>query len=423
MHTLEVWNATLRNLNITQDKLASSSQSRRKQCVFLAPWLGKMCRVLWFFILFDATRGFPGEGPAQNRNWSIMSANIGSLHASKPWKTWTNDVLALQETRLGRNNCRSAKFEVGSTGRDVFHGELLPGLITSHGIRRTPHGGVAILAPAPLTKPFQPSEDSSGHYKELFNSKRVVACWIQILPATKLLLVNIYAQTAAASDARIHDYNNSLFSKIFEIIAQFGDIPVLLTGDFQDVPASYHAISHAIRYHGWCDPLTVTNPNGEIVRNITFSNDRTFSGEAEGCSSIDGILTNRVATAALQSCAILETFHSQHRPIEATFNWSRIYQTGFVLKQPAPFILPPRSTEEKSADFAERVAESVWNREFAQPFHDTMSIEERWQVANSFCIRTLLSLGAKWGPGECHRGKTPKFLQKKVRQLQVRPKH
>ena len=404
--------AALTNLKFSRRKQTLQTDGRRKQ--FLAPTLGcPLFRVLWFVVLFDSTCGFPGEGP-DAQFWSLLSANVGSLHANKTWKTWDDDVLAVQETRLGRNNFRSARFDVESTGKGMFHGELLPGLITSHGIRRTPHGGVAILSPSQLTKPFDPKEDSTGHYHELFKSKRVVACWVQILPTTRLLLVNVYAQTAAASDSRVRDYNDLVFQKIFEVIAQFGDIPAIIVGDFQDVPDSYHTISHAIRFHGWCDPFTVADANGDLVRNITFSNDRTFSGDAEGCSSIDGILTNKVSTAALRSAEILETFHSQHRPLQAKFNWKKIFQTGFVLKQPAPFQLTKEAIEAAKSGRAQEIAELLWHTHDGDAFRSAANAEDKWRQANNFCINTLVQMGAKWMPGQASRGDKPCFQQKKV---------
>ena len=133
-----MWIAMFVQLNFTQRRPDIISKGRRKQKLPFAHGMGRGQRVLWFFVLFDSTRGFPGEGPPNLQSWSIRSANVGSLQANKSWKTWINDVIAVQESRIGRNNVRSAKFDVESTGRELFHGELLPGLITSHGIKRTP---------------------------------------------------------------------------------------------------------------------------------------------------------------------------------------------------------------------------------------------------------------------------------------------
>ena len=292
LHVMRMWIAIFSNSKVA-DKLSDRLHSRKKKCA------EPVSVYDWFVLWFDMTLGFPGEGPDCSKTWSLISSNVGSLLTNKTWKSWTDDVLCLQETRIGRNNAKSAKFEASSLGKELFLGELLPGLITSHGYRRIGHGGVAIVSPGPLTKPFLPSDDATGNFKELFATKRVSGCWIQVHPTVRALVFSIYAQTAAASDPSIHDYNNNFFEKLFEISSQFGDIPVLFTGDFQDEPSSYASIAHALHFKGWCDPLVKADSRGQLHRDITFSNDRSFSGAFEGCSSIDAILTNRVATAAL----------------------------------------------------------------------------------------------------------------------------
>ena len=407
LHAMRMWIAIFSNSGVA-DKLSDRLHSRKKkraELVSVYDWV-----VLWF----DMTLGFPGEGPERSKTWSLISSNVGSLLTNKTWKSWTDDVLCLQETRIGRNNAKSAKFEASSLGKELFLGELLPGLITSHGYRRIGHGGVAIVSPGPLTKPFLPSDDATGNFKELFASKRVSGCWIQVHPTVRALVFSIYAQTAAASDPSIHDYNNKFFDKLFEISSQFGDIPVLFTGDFQDEPSSYASIAHALHFKGWCDPLVKADSRGQLHRDITFSNDRSFSGAFEGCSSIDAILTNRVATAALQSVEILQTFHSQHRPIRAVFSWPRIFQKGCVLKMPAPFVLPSEVKSSLKSGYAEGIASTLWEEEFESHFHATSDANEQWDIANQLAIRTLLQSGAIWSAGEKSRGEPPKFLSKKL---------
>ena len=61
----------------------------------------------WFQVVFDATLGYPGEGH-HNQGMTFVSANIGSIMTDQTWKTWNADVVCLQETRVGRNNFRSA---------------------------------------------------------------------------------------------------------------------------------------------------------------------------------------------------------------------------------------------------------------------------------------------------------------------------
>ncbi len=69
---------------------------------------------------FDSSLGFPGEGP-----WSIMSANIDSFQTHADCTSWETDVVALQETRLTKNNIEHSKKRALEHGKDIFHGDLL----------------------------------------------------------------------------------------------------------------------------------------------------------------------------------------------------------------------------------------------------------------------------------------------------------
>ena len=103
-------------------------------------------------------------------------------------KSSSDNVLCLQETRIGRNNIRSATRDVESIGRSLFPGELLSGIIRSDGHHTTMHGGTAVIACSELTRPCQPTEDVSGRYSDVFRSKRANACWSQVTPNTKVLI-------------------------------------------------------------------------------------------------------------------------------------------------------------------------------------------------------------------------------------------
>ena len=81
---------------------------------------------LWKLRAFDSTLGYPGEGPPQL--WSILSSNIGSFFKDDSWKGWSDTFVCLQETRIGRNNFRNATKAAGACGKNLFLGDLLPGL-------------------------------------------------------------------------------------------------------------------------------------------------------------------------------------------------------------------------------------------------------------------------------------------------------
>ena len=156
----------------------------------------------------------------------------GSIKTATTWKTWNSAITCLQETRIGKNCINNAKHTVAQCGKTLFPGALLPGLFASNGVMRTPHGGVAIAAPAELCIPFLSKDDNTGKYIGLFNTKRVQAVWIQITPTLEALVFNVYCKTAASQDRDVLHFNNGLLADIFAVASQFGDIPVFIAGDF-----------------------------------------------------------------------------------------------------------------------------------------------------------------------------------------------
>ena len=359
-------------------------------------------------LAFDSTLGYPGEGPTHCHPWSIFSANIGSIKTATCWKTWDSAITCLQETRIGKNCINNAKHVVAQTGKSLFPGALLPGLFASNGVLRTPHGGVGIAAPAETTIPFSVKEDVSGKYERLFHTKRVQAVWVQITASLKALVFNIYCKTAASQDKDVLRANNEMLSDIFVIASQFGDIPVLIAGDFQTEPLQYEAVANAINFHQWSDPIDQHNDQSPN-RPITFSANGTFPGFGDGCSSIDAILTNRVASSAIVDAEVLAHFKVQHRPIRLTMSWERIWQTGFTLFKTAPFNLQGFRPELETA------------QNNSVPWSQQDDIEVCWGKVNTACIQTMLDQGATWGPGPQTRGQPIQFRPKRVCPGQLKP--
>ena len=365
---------------------------------------------------FNATLGFPGEGPSDEKTWSLISANINSFATNVHWKTWNDEIICAQETRLGKNNLKTVSRDVKENGKHLYHGELLPGLIMANGRNRTQHGGVAILASHSLTLPFDPKDDITGLYTKLVKTKRVTAVWAQVIKSIRALIVNIYAQTAASSDPIAFDYNESLLVDVFELVSQFGDIPSIITGDFQLTPTQYPSVSNAVNFQSWSDPLAHVDQCGDPARALTYSRDGLFTGIGDACSSIDGILLNQIAFAALQQIEVLELYNVQHRPIRACFEWSVIHQHGFVLTLPATLLIddvPRRNQHEKYSEYCAS-AQKIWDEKFHDAYEDAGSSEDKWQIINDSLIDTLLTGGARWGQGSRTRGQKPKFTAKTI---------
>ena len=219
---------------------------------------------------FDSTKGYPGEGPELV---SLVSANIGSLNTNHLWKSWGADIICLQETRIGKNNVRTSVRNIEAVGLRPILGQLLPGLWHANGTTKAPCGGTAILGSDTAITPFEMHHDQTGLFNGLFQTKRFAAAWYQVTPKIKALILCVYACTGASSDSRVHGENDKMFADILTLVAQYGDIPVILTGDFQAVPATYPSLAGAMNFHGWVDPLTSTDEMGSLTRPYTYSKD------------------------------------------------------------------------------------------------------------------------------------------------------
>lgn len=355
---------------------------------------------------FDCTLGYPGEGPDHPQPWSIATINIGSLKTSTAWRTCEANVTCLQETRIGTYGLTHASKTVEQQGTHLFHGRPLPGLLSTHGVTRTPHGGVAILAARELATAFQPQEDATGLYSQLFATRRVTACWVQVQPKLKLLAFSFYGKTGASADKSILDFNDNILRDIFAVASQFGNIPVIVAGDFQVPPEQYAAVTQAVHYHQWCDTLQFADDDCGF-RPLTFSSNGCFTGPGDGCSSIDGILSNSVATAALSKAEVLPFLRVQHRPVRALFKWEVIWQRGHTLFKPAPLVFP----QSFSGDVEQ------WE---PSDLHHLSDVEQIWQEGNQQCVDALTNAGALWGPGPKCRGTIVQTRSKKVCPGQLR---
>ena len=367
---------------------------------------------------FDGTCGYPGEGPPQE-HFTLVSANVGSVRTNHDWKSWDAQAICLQETRIGRNNHRTATFSFQEFGFQPVYGSLLSGVIHATGWTQTPCGGTAVLGPKCATQPFCQQHDCTGLFKKLYDTKRLAFAWIQVAPQIKALVISLYAVTGASQDQKLHDENNSLLEDVFQLTSQFGSIPVILAGDFQAYPLSYAAVSSAVTIHGWSDPLTSVDNDGLFERPNTFSRDGVFSGVGEACTSIDAILLNRMAFLALHKCEVLEINGRQHRPLRCEFNWRSIMQVGFFHYKFAPlhcenvsFPTPQASTALDPPPV--NPSHQGWTEGWDQAFNTTEDPDARWGVVNDFLIHSLLQAGAYWGDGPRTRAQAPIFRAKSI---------
>lgn len=288
---------------------------------------------------FDSTLGYPGEGPGtepKNQQWKCISANIDSIQSNIDFLNWDHDICFLQETRLSNLNFDTNLKTVKKCGKHIFPGGLLKEKADKNGTFKTPHGGCAILAPQATTRAFESKDDATGLWDSLHRTTRVSAVWHQISKNTRVLCVSFYGHSGVNDNNNL-EVNDHLIDNILTVCSQFGDIPIIFSGDFQADPDQYHSISCAKHTGVWFDPLVSCDADGSTHRPITFSRNSDFINPQEYFSSIDAMLVNSIALAALKQMRVCHEHCRPHAPIEATFEWSRLCQTGYILRKPAAF--------------------------------------------------------------------------------------
>ena len=358
----------------------------------------------WSSTIFDATLGFPGEGP----RWSIISANIDSFATNVNCLQWDADAFMLQEARIAESNMAEAQRKAALCNFGLFCSQPLQKLKASNGTFRIPSGGTATCAHKELTQLFDVKSDLSGTWAILCATTRVTATWHQVNPTVKVLAFNFYAVANAASERAKFERNNELLDQILLVL------PVLIAGDFQMEPGMYPAVQLALDHWGWADPLLQTNEVGEVFRPHTFFQ-QAATVDGEGQSSIDGILMNRTALAALVRIEVLDHRDRQHRPVQATFAWDRIQQAGTILQKFAMLDVSqvPKCDASDPVCPYNQSCEQLW-LQYETRFQAEPASDSKWGLFNEFALDVLLQHGAKWEKGPRARGRLPKFRKTQI---------
>ena len=377
------------------------------------PWTSKF---VWLYRIFDATLGYPGEGPTDNKDktWKCISANIDSIQSNMDFLHWDHDVCFLQETRLTNLNFDANIKTVKQCGKHIFPGDLLKEKADKNGVFKSPHGGCAILAPQATTRTFESKDDETGKWESLHRSTRVSAVWHQIAKNTRLLCITFYGHSGT-NENNNHDVNDNMIDNIFAVCSQYGDIPIVFTGDFQADPDQYSSVTKAKQTGMWFDPLVTCDEDGTTHRPITYSRNSDFISPKEYFSSIDAMLVNSIALSSLKQMRVCHEYCRPHAPIEAIFDWNRLTQTGYILVKPAAFDFDSIAKKEGKIDreLLQNISKNIWNQKYESRFHNA-SDEKAWKYINNLGKETLITAGAKFGVGPKTRGQQPVFEKKIV---------
>ena len=180
-------------------------------------------------------------------------------------------------------------------------------------------GGVAVAAKQGSARPFLANDDCSGHFLSFQASSRVCACWVAASPGCTIFIVSVYCFSGAPCDSDRHAASNNLFRQIFEMLAQFGNVPIATCADFQNEPHSYSSSNEVIQNGLFTDPLACQTTDG-ISRPQTFCKHNLWR-DSDSKSSIDGILLNSVAAAHLEDATVEKVMGLQHAKIVLRFQW------------------------------------------------------------------------------------------------------
>ena len=334
----------------------------------------------------------------------LLQLNVSCL-------SWDADVFLLQEARIADSNMLESKRKAVLCNLGLFCSQPLQKQRATNGTFRIPSVGTATCANPELTQLFDDKADLSGTWSLLRSTARVTATWHQVSSSVKVLVFNFYAIANAASERSKFERNNEMLSQIFQVAAQFGDIPIVLAGDFQMEPGMYPSVQLALDHWGWADPLLQTSEQGEIFRPDTFFQ-HAASANGEGQSSIDGILVNRIALTALVRIEILtDNIDLFKQPLLGTES-SRRARSCSVLRSLTWLMLPRVMGRTQ-------LVLSTWLVNSYEPqFQAATHSNQKWDIFNDFAICTLLNNGARWDKGPRARGQLPQFRKSTMTTLQ-----
>ena len=211
---------------------------------------------------------------------------------------------------------------------------------------------------------------------------------------------------ARSFDQLIHDtirallVNNNLFRQVFELVAQYGDIPIAICADFQNAPHSYSSINDVIQKGLFSDPLASLSPDG-IERPNTFCKHNLWR-DSDYKSSIDGVLLNNVAASFLRSAHVERVLGLQHAMVVLQFEWPSTKKVGAKWHPHAALDISGQPMDQRR-----KIALDLWQDSFCELCHCASNADELAFQANQFALQILLQSGAKWKHGIKERGTKP----------------
>eukprot|EP00661_Eupelagonemidae_sp_cell13_P003443 gene3443-2025_t len=363
-------------------------------------------------ISYNATRvgeaAVPGPAPL-----TLSSANVTSVHTHRNvLPTWEGEVIALQETKLSEEAQRVLKREFHREGWQAFWGRPQPQEANRRtkyvGMLNAKKGGVGILVRNDIPARCPPLDND--HRKKLWATGR----WLHVAVAYGqakgsaqqcLHIMSVYGFAGAAGHghARMQE-NEQLLSDVLEAAAELGNVPVVVTGDFNVQLEESAALQSAVASGRWVDVA------GAQARAINEVPEPTcFMHHCPQGRRIDMVLANTVAAAAMGRLKVHQPQDIvEHRKLSVPIDLEQYGQQVKRVNQPRAF--PVEQWGEWDEEKELLVAEKHW--ESAQGEWSTAAaasdIEAMWTVWNMAAEDYLVErsgdkLGQKGDRG--HRGR------------------
>ena len=268
---------------------------------------------------FDATLGYPGEGPQLPRTspslktetLTLVTANVTS------WSTGTDagvlgsdaEVLILQEVKLREDSCRAAK---AHSRRHNYHGLWAPA--KRIGPCGPASGGLATLVCE--NKAFRPvaPECSGPNWSG--------ARWTDTAMGaggTQIHVINVYGWPLGTPD--LWKNQNALWKKKFSHIAGLRNAPWIMAGDWNATPDQLWVPALAPRAAGWLPDIGSRQPTcfpvkGEPTEKDLVLVSHCLRGAVTGYDFLPvGVLpTHKAVKLTLRLAALREPVRTLRKP-------------------------------------------------------------------------------------------------------------
>ena len=264
------------------------------------------------------------------------------------------DTAGLQEVRLTEPMQILWKRDLKEAGWEAVWGKPLPPHASAESALP---GGVGIISRHPLQL-VKPSCQLSTW---LWDTTRFVhAC---VLPAyaskQPIHVVCVYGHSKASTDPARKRQNEELLDAVFQYIAQLGNVPVVILGDFNTQPNLSSALNTALTSGQYFDCLALL---GEMRQEVPANT--CFVRNTSQGSRIDLILSNINMVPMLRDGQVLEDAKIPvHRPVLATFELDAGSFTGQKYRIPQSLPLDWQDPDPDAEQFcAEEMAQALKER-------------------------------------------------------------